>query len=151
MRIALVVFGILSALPPVRAEDLARIYVYAQFDSAASSWLAVSCDNAVVAKVKRGRFFAVDVAPGRHVLSIWKAVPVVVEVRAGQEDFVRLDWHYEVFEPSIPVLHAVQPDQAHTEMLNLAYIDGNKAVSKSVPKADPRRPPQLKLRTNPSR
>jgi hypothetical protein len=141
-----VAISLLAALLFAQAEPLGRIYVYAQVETPARSWLPISCDNAVVAKVKRGRFFAVDVVSGRHVLSMAKTVPVFVDVRPGEESFVGLGWQMEVGRPPLPVLQAVQPSHAHTEMIDLAYIDSNKALSKSVPRIDPRRPPQLKSR-----
>ena len=128
--------------------NLARIYVYAQSSTAAHSWLPISCDSAAIAKLKRGTFFAVDVAPGRHILELpaGKGVPVSLEVHPGQEAFVRLDWHFERDNPAIPLLQIVQPSLAHTEMLPLRYIDAGKVLARSVLKADPRGPPQLKKR-----
>ena len=131
-----------------RAENFARIYVYAQSPTAARSWLPVSCDSAVVAKLKRGTFFAVEVTPGRHVLelSTGNGVPVSVDVLPGEEAFVRLDWHFDRDAPAIPLLQAVEPARARTEMINLRYIDPGKVLSRLVPKADPRGPPRFQKR-----
>ena len=147
MRIALVTLFVLMPLPSGRAEDSARIYVYAKFGTAARSWLPISCDGPVVAKLKHGKFLAVDVAPGQHVLGIASGgVPVVVDVRPGEESFVRLGWHRDRGAPAIPVLGVVEPAHAHREMNRLRCIDADKALSKSVPKADPRDPPRLRRR-----
>jgi len=131
-----------------RAEEFARIFVYAQSSTAARSWLPISCDSAVVAKLKRGTFFAVEMAPGRHVidLSAGNGVPVSVDVRPGEEAFVRLDWHFERDNPVIPLLQIVRPDVARIDMLSLRYIDSGKVLSPLVPKSDPLGPPQLKSR-----
>lgn len=136
----------LMLLRPARAGDLARIYVYVQLETPARSWFPVSCDGAVVAEIKRGRFFAIDVAPGRHMLTEEKGVPTFVDARSGQESFVRLNWHFEVGKPAIPVWQVVQPSTARNDMICLTYIDAGKAVSRLVPKRDPRGPPRLTRR-----
>lgn len=146
MSIALLALAALTS-PFAAPANAARIYVYAQFETPARSWLLVSCDNDGVAQLKRGMFFAIDATPGRHVLSIGdKGVPAAIELHAGEELFVRLDWHYERDAPPVPALHTVPHDVAHKEMLNLKYIDADRILSASVPKADPRGRPQLKPR-----
>lgn len=128
----------LMSLPAARGEGLARIYVYEQMETPASSWIPISCDGIIVAKLKRGKLFAVNVAPGRHMVSDEKGIPVFVDVRSGEESFVRLDWHIEVDKPVISVLQLVAPPQARNEMKYLVYIDAGKVLSRSVPKRDPR-------------
>lgn len=145
-HIAIIAVVTLMALPAARAEGLARIYVYAQRETPARSWLPISCDSTIVAKLKRGSFFAVNVAPGRHVLSDEKGIPVFVDARSGEESFVRLDWHMDVDRPAIPMLRVVPPTYARKEMMYLRYIDAGKVLSRSVPKADPRELPQLRLK-----
>jgi hypothetical protein len=73
------------------AADSARVYVYARWETPARSWLPISCDGEVVAKLKQGTLFAIDVTPGRHNLGSDRGVPVFVDVRSGDEVFVRLD------------------------------------------------------------
>ncbi len=144
-HIAIIALVTLMPLPSAGAKGLARIYVYAQLETPAGSWIPISCDGTVVAKLKRGRFFAVNVAPGRHMLSDEKGVPVFVGARSGEESFVRFDWHIEVDKPVISVLQVVPPPQARNEMRYLVYIDAGKVLSRSVSKADPREPPQPRL------
>ncbi len=148
MRIvAVVTLFVLIPLPSARVGDSARIYVYAKFGTAARSWLPISCDGPVVAKLKHGKFFAVDVALGQHVLGIASGgVPVVVDVRPGEESFVRLGGHRDRGAPAIPVLSVVEPAHLQREINRLRYIDADKTISKSVPRADPRDPPRLKRR-----
>jgi hypothetical protein len=128
------------------AEDPGRIYVYAQRLTAADSWLPVSCGGSVVAALKQGMFFAINVPPGRHALTPGTGVPAFVEVRSGGEVFVRLDWNFEVGRRPIPVLTAVRPDQAHKQMVYLSYVNPRKVLSNSVPTTDPREPAQLRLK-----
>jgi hypothetical protein len=92
-------------------------------------------------------FFAINVPAGRHTLSTETGVPVFVDVRSGEDVFVRLDWSYEVGRPAIPVLNAVGPSQAQKEMKYLSYIDAKKVFASSVPKTDPREPTKLRLKT----
>ena len=146
MHIAIIAAVTLMPLPSARAEGLARIYVYAQSETPARSWIPISCDGTVVAKLKRGRFFAVNVAPGQHMLSDERGIPVFVDARSGEESFVRLEWHIEVDKPVISVLEVVPRGQAREEMMYLTYIDTGKILSKSVPKKDPRQIPRPRLR-----
>ena len=131
---------------PARAEERARIYVYVQQETPVRSWFPVSCDGIVVAEIKRGRFFAVNVGPGRHMLSEEKGVPTFVEARSGRDSFIRLNWHTELGRPAIPVWEIVAPSNARRDMINLTYIDVGRVLSKSVPKKDPRGPPRLTRR-----
>jgi len=128
------------AVVPAIAADSARIYVYARRETAAGSWLTISCGSEAVAKLKRGYFFALAVAPGRHTISVEGGVPLVVEARTGEDVLVRLDWSYSVSRPPIPVLSAVRAEQARTEMKFLTYIDAGKMVSNAVANTDPRDP-----------
>jgi hypothetical protein len=128
------------------AEDFGRIYVYAQRLTPARSWIPISCGGAVAAELKRGMFFAINVAPGRSVLSLEEGVPAFAEVRSGEDSFVRLDWHFEVGRPPIAVLSVVRADQARKEMMFLSYINAKKVRSTSVSKTDPREPAQLQLK-----
>ncbi len=102
------------------AEDFGRIYVCAQRQTAARSWLPISCGSAVVAELRRGAFFAINVAPGRHTLGSEKGIPVFVDIRSGEESFVRLDWNHKIGRPAIPVLSKVRPTEARREMMYLS-------------------------------
>jgi hypothetical protein len=133
------------------AENTARIYVYAQRLTSASSWLPISCGDVVVARLKRGTFFAINVDPGRYKLSIENGLPVFVEVRSGEASFVRLDWSFGIGRSPIPVLRTVASMQARKEMMNLSYISSNKVISTSVPKADPGEAPPLRLKSRDAR
>jgi hypothetical protein len=70
----------------------ARIYVYVQAETPARSWFPILCDGTMVAKLKRGRFFAINVAPGRHLLGAKESLPVFVTAESGEDSFVRVEW-----------------------------------------------------------
>lgn len=118
----MLVFLALLVIQSASPGDLDRIYIYAQRETAARSWRPISCDGAIVAKLKRGTFFAINVSPGRHVISDAKGVPLFVDVIAGRDFFVRLDWQIEVGEPAIPVLSRVNARVARNEMRFVTYI-----------------------------
>ena len=137
----------LATTVALSAEDSARIYVYAQRDTAARSWLPVSCDSAVVADIKQGTFFAISLASGRYTLFVKNGVPVSIDVHSGEESFVRLDWEYEIGRPTVPVLVKVGQTEARSEMKYLSYVGAKRVHSSLVPKTDPSPPVQPKLRT----
>ena len=101
-------FGVITVIALVApcftsADDSGRIYVYAQRETAARSWLPITCGGVVVAQLKRGMLFAINVPPGRHTLSVEAGLPAFVDVHSGEDVFVRLDWNYEVGRA--PFLH----------------------------------------------
>jgi len=63
------------------------IYVYADPHVAASSWQPVSCDGVIVARIKRGNFFALTVASGRHACAIDNGPPTFVVIEPNQDVF----------------------------------------------------------------
>lgn len=127
-------------------QDLARIYVYSQQETPARSWLLITCDGTPVAKIKRGRFFAINVAAGHHFLSSSKGVPLSVDVPRGGESFVRLGWQIDIGEPPILVFETVPPPVARNEMRFVVYIDSKRVMSSSVSKTNPRPPPEPRLK-----
>jgi hypothetical protein len=133
---------------PASAEDNGRVYVYAQRLTEARSWMPVYCDGEPVARIKAGRLFAIHLAAGRHTLSLEPGVPLPIEVRPGEESFVRLDWHMELGRSAIPVFNLTRPELARKEMTNLSYIDPKQALSPAVAKTDVRelRQPELRRR-----
>src|SRR5437870_11118367 len=91
VRIAIMLIALMP-LHCARAQSVAQIYVYVQRETPARSWFPVSCDGSLVAKVKRGKFFAINVSPGRHVVSDEKGIPAFIDVRSGGQAFVTLGW-----------------------------------------------------------
>ena len=132
------------------ANDVARLYVYIQDDTPARSWSPIYCDSKVVAKLKRGRFFALDVAPGRHMVSGENGVPVFVDAGAGEDSFVSLGWRTgDTGGPLLPAWQIIGPDAAEREMKDLKYVDADEVISSSVSEKDPRGPPSLRRRKSP--
>ncbi|MGI9070321.1 MAG: hypothetical protein ACR2JB_03065 [Bryobacteraceae bacterium] len=127
-------------------QELARIYVYAPREMRARSWLLMLCDGTVVAKIKRGTFFAINVTAGGHILSARNGVPSFVAVGAGDESFVRLDWQIEIGEQPTLVFDNVPAGVARNEMRFVVYIDSKQVMSSSVSKTDPRPTPELHLK-----
>lgn len=128
------------------AGDASRVYVYSQRLTDARSWLPVSCDGAVVAEIRRGYFFALEVAPGLHTLIVADGVPVPVRVASGEEKYVRLDWPRQAGRPAIPVLSAVPRDRARSEMKFLSYVEPGRIRAASVARSDPRQPEEQQLK-----
>lgn len=149
-RTATIVVGVLlSTILTVsaRAAKPAEVFVYVQHYTPARSWFPVRFDGVVVAKIKRGRFFVINAPPGRHMISGKKGVPVFVDTRPGKKVFVRLEWRNGVLGgPLLPAWEVADPATAHNDLLLLGYIDADKAISKSVPKTDPRTRPPLRHR-----
>jgi hypothetical protein len=145
IRIALLTALALSTLP---AGDPARVYVYARRDTHARSWLPISCNDVVASELKQGAFFAITLEPGQWTLSPEKGVPLSIDVRAGEDAFVRLDWNFSVNRPPIPVFAHVREVDARHEMRFLSYVPAKKIHSDRVSKSDPspQRPPQLHTR-----
>jgi hypothetical protein len=136
------------ALP---ADNPTRIFVFAAWELPVRSWVPILCDGRVVAKVKRGRFFAINVAPGQHILSEQDGVPAFVDARSGEDVYVQVQQHVEDSSSGksvIPVFQVVAPNEARKQIIHLAYIDADKVYAESVPKDDPNgsSPPQVKKR-----
>jgi hypothetical protein len=145
--VLIVACSLMLLLPSMSAEGLVQVYVYVQQETPARSWFPVRFDGVVVAKIKRGRFLVINTSPGRHMVSGEKGVPVFVQAQPGKKVFVRLEWRNgELPGPALPVWDIVDRSTAHNDMLLLEYIDGRKAISKSVPRIDPRAPPKLRRR-----
>ncbi|MGJ5817027.1 hypothetical protein [Paludibaculum fermentans] len=142
---------LLAVSLPGLAEDSARVYVYARRETEARSWIAVSCGGAVAAEVKQGHFFTLRLTPGRYSLSVADGVPLALGAVAGEDSFVRLDWHYQVGRPPIAALSKVGPDDARREMQYLAYVPSKRLHSSLAARSDPRAPTQPKLRSRPQK
>jgi hypothetical protein len=130
----------------LQADDQARIYVYARRDTAARSWMSISCGSAVVAEIKQGTFFAITLQPGQYTFLGERGVPLSVDTHSGEELFLRLDFNYGVGRPPIPVLSKVRRGEARKEMKYLSYINPKRVHSGLVPKTDPSPSVQPELR-----
>src|SRR4051794_11939256 len=81
------------------ADGASQIYVYAQRDTAARSWIAISCGNTLVAELKQGTYFVINKPPGQYLLFVENGVPVSIDTRSGGHSFIRLNWSYGVGRP----------------------------------------------------
>ena len=63
------------------AEDSVRIFVYADWDSAQKSYVPVYLDGVLIAEIKRGKFFAINVSPRQHILIAGEGVPEPVTAK----------------------------------------------------------------------
>lgn len=138
--------AVLFTLLPQFAQEPGRVYVFAPSHSEASAWIAVSCDGVQVAELKRGRFFAMSIPPGRHTFMANESVPVAIQAVAGQDVFLRLNWHHTLGLPPIPMLGAIPAEKAKREMRFLNYIDAKKIHSPLVEKKAPRPEVPMELR-----
>jgi hypothetical protein len=151
----IIILGIRGLATGEGTEHLTEIFVYASWEYPARSWVPVSCDGTLVAKVKRGRFFAINVGPGKHMLTQNDGIPLVVNAHSGQQMFVHLGQEVSD-EPSgkvvLPVLQAVAPENGRKEIVHLVYVDSDKLYSSAVSRQDPTQPspPRLKQRGDPN-
>lgn len=124
------------------------VYIYAQRDTPARSWLPVSVDDTPTAELRRGSFFAVNLPPGPHSVTLKNAVPISFELTPAELVYLRLDWNHHLNRPPIPVFTRVPRARAEQEMMFLSYIPANKIHSTAVPKSDPRPPakPEFQIR-----
>jgi hypothetical protein len=151
MRMTRALHGLLGVVavtvPAARADtDGARIYVYAQRLTEARSWLAISVGQTRVAQITRGTFFAVDVPPGQHSVSLENGVPAILRASPGGECYVRLDWSLHINRRPVPALSVVPHEQARREIRFLTYIEGRRIVSPAVLRADPRTTEDARLK-----
>lgn len=131
-------FGwLLLSVPAFAAETPSLVIIYAQTHSAASRWVAIECDEAPVAQLQRGYFFASEFKPGRHSCTAADGVPVSFETVPGETAYLRLDWSHQVGRPPIATLKAVGK-HSPGEIRPLRYIPPKRARSAKVLTKDPR-------------
>jgi len=147
VRLAPIAFLILLCNSSARSQGLGTLYVYADHHTEAKSWRPIFCDSVLVAKLKQGTFFAVNLPPGQHVLSDGKGTPAIIDAVAAKPKFIHLSWVYQLGQPATSILEAVKESEAQKDMKFLVYIDLNKALAPAVLKTDPRPAPDLRLKT----
>lgn len=121
------------------AEDSVRIFVYADRDSAQKSCVPVYLDGVLIAEIKLGKFLAINVSPGQHILIAGEGAPEPVTAKKSEEFFVRLEQHFESAsgKTTMLALSAKTRSQGRTEIGHLVYLDPGKIYSKLVSREDP--------------
>lgn len=133
------------------AQDSAKVFVYCPWEAPRHARLTISMDDAPMAEIQSGRFFVINVKPGKHVLMAGEGVPLAIDPKASQELFVLLARDIAVGpsgQSDVPMLAVIAPEQARHEMVNLVYIASKKILSDSVSEQDPsvQEKPKLKRR-----
>jgi len=152
-RVSAMLGVILSLLPLLVAENSAKIFVYCPWDSLQRSRLTISFDNIRGAEIQPGRFFLLNVKAGSHVLIPGPGVPLVVDIGASEEAFVRVGRRIEMGPGGTtdsPMLDLPDPEVARLDLVNLVYVAPKKIHSDSVAKTDPfsHQVPKLKTRNS---
>jgi len=133
------------------AQDSAKVFVYCPWEAPRHARITISLDDAPMAEIQSGRFFVINVKPGKHMLVAGEGVPLAIEPHAGQDLFVLLARDIEVGpsgQSEVPMLAVIAAEQARHEMVNLVYISSKKILSDSVSEQDPsvKEKPKLKTR-----
>ncbi len=117
-----------DSAPAAQANDaVATVYVYRykQFVGSALS-PSVFSDDTELARMDNGRFFAVKLAPGKHIFhSNDKQSGVEVDLKAGQDYYVRVEIAAG-FMKGHGRLTLVAPEQGTYEVKSLKPLDASK-------------------------
>jgi hypothetical protein len=118
---------------PATQTGKAKVYFY-RYKQYAGSALAPSvyCDEAELARMQNGRYFTVNLAPGKHTFrSNDKQSGVEVDLKPGQEYFLRVELVAGFMKGHGRVV-AVVPEQARFELKakNLKPLDADKVTDK---------------------
>jgi hypothetical protein len=118
---------------PATQAEKAKVYFY-RYKQYAGSALAPSvyCDEAELARMQNGRYFTVNLAPGKHTFrSNDKQSGVEVDLKPGQEYFLRVELVAGFMKGHGRVV-AVVPEQARFELKakNLKPLDADKVTDK---------------------
>ena len=122
--------GLISFLPAQTAkkppEPEGTVHIYRErIEIARLTKPLVSCDNFPVAKIENGRVFTMKMSVGRHALGTTDhPLGFFIDIEAGKEYFVRIDYPLNASLPSgaAPVL--VPPEQGRMEIMKLKPLDG---------------------------
>jgi hypothetical protein len=122
------------------AESATRIYVFADWDSPQHAWIPIYCDGALIAKVKAGKFLAIEVPPGQHTLLAGDGIPVSLDTSPRKDVFVAVQYNIRLYpsgKSSIPVLAIFPESEARIKIVHLVYIETTQMYSPLVSRQDP--------------
>jgi hypothetical protein len=128
------------AAPAAPQSDKATVYFY-RYKQYVGSALAPSvyCDEAQLARMENGRYFAVKLDPGKHAFrSNDKQSGAEIELKAGQEYFFRVEIASGFMKGHGRLIMMV-PEQARYELQakNLKPLDADKVVDKARVSLEP--------------
>ncbi len=128
------------ATPAAPPSDKATVYFY-RYKQYVGSALAPSvyCDEAQLARMENGRYFAVKLDPGKHAFrSNDKQSGAEIELKAGQEYFFRVEIASGFMKGHGRLIMMV-PEQAKYELKakNLKPLDADKVVDKTRVSVEP--------------
>jgi hypothetical protein len=129
-----------SSATPATSSDKATVYFY-RYKQYVGSALAPSvfCDEAQLARMENGRYFAVKLEPGKHAFrSNDKQSGAEIDLKAGQEYFFRVEIASGFMKGHGRLIMMV-PEQARYELKakNLTPLDADKIVDKTRVSIDP--------------
>ena len=118
--------------PPTPQKSVVYFYRYKQFVGSALA-PSVYCDEAQLARMENGRYFAVNVEPGRHTFRSNDAQSgVQLDLKPGQEYYVRVE-----IAPGMMkghgrlILTAAEQGRYEVQSNKLKPLDANKVVDSS--------------------
>ena len=128
-----------------------QVFMFADREAPPRSWVPISCDGTVVAKIKQGKFFTINLTPGKHVFSQGDGIPLFVDIHKGEQLFIQLERQTRADasgKSDVTALVEVDPTWARKILAYLTYIDTDKRFSPAVLMEDPTvsSRPQLKQR-----
>ncbi len=123
-------FGLLAWLPAQTAKNPPQpqgtVHIYRErLEIGKLTRPTVSCDNFPIARLENGRVYTMKMSVGRHALGTTDhPVGFFIDVEAGKEYFVRIDFPVNASLPSgaTPVL--VPVEQGRVETMKLKPLDG---------------------------
>lgn len=138
MKLLLLAAAIQVAVPaPVpdvsAAKGKVHVYRYKQYNGRALE-PSVYVNEVEVAKMDNGRFFTLELVPGKHMIrSNDRQSGVALDVKPGSEHYIRVDIAMG-FMKGHGRLTLIMPEQGAVEVLKLAPLGDNKVRDRSYVK-----------------
>lgn len=116
----------ISMLPAAQVSDSnAILHIYRQkLEMGVASRPTVSCDNFSLARIPNGRVYTIKASPGWHEIATTDKAPIRVDMKAGNEYFVRIEYPVNAAFSlgATPVL--VPAEQGRMEIAGLRTLEG---------------------------
>jgi hypothetical protein len=116
----------LRAQAPIAVKPEATLHIYrARLDLGKAAHPTVSCDAFAVARIQNGRVYTMKIPPGRHSFNVGDKTAVVeVDVEAGKEYFLRIDYPPNASFATGATAVVVDPAEGFKEIKKLRPLDG---------------------------